>query len=69
MIVRKVKYIITWHYKELFETLLKEHENKINDFISKHKDCNIIRDKYEKTYSNYYMVTLIEYECVEKEMV
>lgn len=69
MIVRKVKYIVTWQCDTSFEMLCKEHEKRINDFIVKHKDCNIIRDKYEKLYANNCMVTLIEYECVEKEMI
>lgn len=68
MIVKKVKYIKTWQYDMSFEMMLKEHEKKINNFITEHKDYNIIRDKYEKLYANNCMVTLIEYECVEKEM-
>nr|DAW49815.1 MAG TPA: hypothetical protein [Caudoviricetes sp.] len=52
-----------------FETLLKEHEKSINNFIIKHPNYNIVRDKYEKLYANNCMVTLIEYEYVEKEMV
>lgn len=69
MIVRKVEYIITWKHNMSFEMMLKEHEKKINNFITEHKDYNIIRDKYEKPHTNSCMVTLIEYECVEKEMV
>lgn len=69
MIVKKVKYIKTWQFDMSFETLLKEHEKSINNFIIKHPNYNIVRDKYEKLYANNCMVTLIEYECVEKEMV
>lgn len=68
MIVKKVIYIKTWQENMSFGTLLKEHEKKINDFITKQSSYNIIRDKYEDVYGNNCMVTLIEYECVEKEM-